>query len=569
MAGLWAKLRDELWSDPVLTLALLAALIALAATPPAFAVLGRLEWFKARRGRVMQRPEFSSIVVGMMLVMTIPAIFAALVIKSRWFDHNRYEFDPNRTWSVLDQGREYKTLKEADDAVRLEMDRLALERKNLVNTVKKLDESMLLLRSVAGTSPAVAQRFPAVLQALAGVRKSVGVDGPQQLLDDTAPPVDLRAIAANNQAIASAAPLAPAPVAAAAPSSGLSPPEIDAELAAAPEPQRKLAGMLPLAGLPPEWTVGKPGDHHLETFNADNLYEKIDGRAESFIQYGVKGMAYTFYHPTGDPSNELQLYVFEMADSLKALGKYGSEKPEEFQTVSVGDAGYSSAGSLLFYTGRYYTQIVSTKDDPKFAAFALDLAKRVANLQKGGGAPAPPSGAAAPPASVSTAKATAPPTAADTKPAEAPAKPEPKEVSPATFFSLLPAQGRDGDPKYVAQDVFGYSFLSDVFMADYKEKGIAWQGFLRPYRDVQEAKSVFEKYISGVKKDGAEVKTLKADGADEMVASDNIGLIDVVFRKGNCLAGANGATSAAPAEAFARALAKSLPATVPTLESSR
>ena len=133
---------------------------------------------------------------------------------------------------------------------------------------------------------------------------------------------------------------------------------------------------------------GKPGDRHLETFNADNLYEKIDGRAESFIQYGVKGMAYAFYHPTGDPSNELQLYVFEMADSLKALGKYGSEKPEEFQTVSVGDAGYTSAGSLLFHAGRYYTQIVSTKDDPKFAAFALDLAKRVAAVQQGGPAAA-------------------------------------------------------------------------------------------------------------------------------------------------------------------------------------
>ena len=115
MTGLWAKYRDELWSDPFLVLALLAALVALATTPLVFAVLGRLEWFKARRGRIMQRPEFSSIVVGMMLVMGIPAIFAALVIKSRSFDHNRYEFDPNRTWSVLDQGREYKTLKEADD----------------------------------------------------------------------------------------------------------------------------------------------------------------------------------------------------------------------------------------------------------------------------------------------------------------------------------------------------------------------------------------------------------------------------------------------------------------------
>ena len=576
MSVLWAKFRDELGSDPFLVLALLAALIALATTPLTFAILGRLEWFKARRGRVMQRPEFSSIVVGMMLVMGIPAIFAALVIKSRSFDHNRYEFDPNRTWSVLDQGREYKTLKEADNAVRHEMERLALERKNLVNNVKKLDEAMLALRSVAGTSPAVAQRFPSVLQSLAGVRKSVGVDGPQQLLDYTAPPVDLRALTANNRCRCSTGDTIIGRLlrrlvatAAAAPGNGLSAIEIENELAAVPEPQRKLAGMLPLSGLPPEWTLGKPGDRHLETFNADNLYEKIDGRAESFIQYGVKGMAYTFYHPTGDPSNELQLYVFEMADSLKALGKYGSEKPEEFQTIAVGDAGYTSAGSLLFYAGRYYTQIVSTKDDPKFAALHLHLPResqtsKDRELARHSQVPvrlAPPR--------LRQRSSPLPPAQTHRRRTASPPKPETKEISPATFFALLPAAGRDGDPKYVAQDVFGYSFLSDVFMADYKEKDVSWQGFLRPYRDADEAKAVLEKYKESVKKDGAEVKTLTADGADEMVQSINIGLIDVIFRKGNCLAGANGATSSAPAEAFARALAKSLPATVPTLESSR
>ncbi len=570
MAVLWAKLRDEVGSNPFLILALLAALFALATTPLAFAVLGRLEWFKARRGRVMQRPEFSSIVVGMMLVMGIPAIFAALVIKSQSFDRNRYEFDPNKTWSVLDQGREYKTLKEADNAVRLEMERLATERKNLVNNVKKLDESMLALRSVAGTSPAVAQRFPGVLESLAGVRKSVGVDGPQQLLDYTAPPVDLRALIASNafatgSSTPSAAP-APAAVAPASTGNGLAAAELEIELAAVPEPQRKLAAMLPMSGLPPEWALGKPGDRHLETFNAENLYEKIDGRAESFLQYGVKGMAYTFYHPTGDPSNELQLYIFEMADSLKALGKYGSEKPEEFQAIAIGDQGYTSAGSLLFYAGRYYIQIVSTKDDPKFAAFAVDLAKRVLAAQKPGMAPAsaPSSGEA-----VAAGAAGPKSTAASPAPAALAAKPEPKELSPASFFAFLPAKGRDGDPKYVAQDAFGYSFLSDVFMADYKEKDVSWQGFLRPYRDIQEAKDVLEKYKAGVKKDGAELKTITADGADEMVQSNNIGLIDVIFRKGNCLAGANGATKAEPAEAFARALAKSLPTSVPTLESSR
>jgi hypothetical protein len=50
-----------------------------------------------------------------------------------------------------------------------------------------------------------------------------------------------------------------------------------------------------------------------------------------------------------------------------------------------------------------------------------------------------------------------------------------------------------------------------------------------------------------------------------MVISTNIGLVDVVFRKGNTVAGSNGGTAAAPAESYARALAGSLPARVPTL----
>jgi hypothetical protein len=597
LTRLWAQYCEEVASDPLVVLALTAALVALATTPLAFAVLGRLDWFKARRGRVLQRPEFWSIVASMLLVMGIPAIFAALILKSRSFDHNRYEFDPNRTWSVLEQGRGFQSVKEADAAVKLEMERLALERKNLVENVKKLDEAMLSLRNVANTSQLVAQRLPNVLQSLSGVRKSVGVDGPQQLLDYTAPPVDLRALSANGPApTVSGTPITPSAAPAAATTaaathtaarangSGLSSAEITAELATVPEPQKPIAAMLPLADLPAEWTVAKAGDRHLETFNADNLYEKIDGRAESFTQYGVKGMAYAFYHPTGDPSNELQLYIFEMADQLKALGKYGSEKPDEFTPVAVGTEGYTSAGSLLFYAGRYYTQIVSTQDDAKFAAFALVLAKQVADHQKPGGAKAAPSSATTgvPGPVAANAKTTkqtgSTPTspnptaaaAATDEPVDEESKPaaKPAESSPAALFALLPAQDRQGDAKYVAQDVFGYSFFSDVFMADYKTGDATWQGFLRPYRNADEAKAVLDKYIDGVKKDGAVVKKLDLQGADEMVKSDNIGLTDFVFRKGNTLAGANGATNATPAEAFTRKLAKSLPAAVQMLDSA-
>src|SRR5262249_61750830 len=99
------------------------------------------------RGRVMMRPSFALVVCAMMLVMGIPAIFCALAIKSESFDKNRYEFDPNKTWSVLEQGRGFHSVQEADEAVRREMQRLAEERKKLVEGVKKLDEAMLALRA--------------------------------------------------------------------------------------------------------------------------------------------------------------------------------------------------------------------------------------------------------------------------------------------------------------------------------------------------------------------------------------------------------------------------------------
>jgi hypothetical protein len=119
----------------------------------------------------------------------------------------------------------------------------------------------------------------------------------------------------------------------------------------------------------------------------------------------------------------------------------------------------------------------------------------------------------------------------------------------------------------VAQDVFGYSFLSDVFMADYKEGEATWQGFLRPYPTPEAAKAVFDKYVSTAKQDGAEIKTPKADGIDQFVLSANTGLIDAIFRKGNVIGGANGGTDAAKTEAFAKTIAKGLPATLPPLES--
>jgi len=574
--GLAAKLRDFYGSDPLTATVFTAALVALATTPVAFAALSRQEWFQARRGRVTQRPEFASVVCGMMLVMGVPAVLLALVAKSRHFDEDRYEFDPNRTWSVLDQGRGYETLKDADAAVKQEMGRLALERKNLVDGVKKLDEAMLSLRTAMtpGTSAAVAKAVPNVLQRLAFIRRSVGVDGPQQLMDETAPPVELagtRVGTAMTTTVATATgsmtspASAPSPVAVAAPAAptvaGLAREQAEAEMATVPAPQKPIAAMLPLTGLPAGWAVGKSGDRYVETFNAENLFEKIDGRAESFVDFKVKGMAYTYYHPEGDESNEVQLYIFELGDTLKALGKYGTEKPDDAKPVALGSEGYTAAGSTLFYSGPYYTQIVSTKDDAVFSEFALALARRIAAAQR-------PSGAAAG-ALASAAPEPIPGVGANADGDAAPKPAAPATATPEAIMALLPSGSGRSNATYVPEDVFGYSFLNDVFLADYSEGGASWKGFLRPYATPEAARAVLEKYVAGAKLDGAEVREVPADGADRMVLSSNVGLFDAFFLKGNTLAGLAGGTDAKAAEAFGRSFAKSLPANVPALPAAK
>lgn len=535
--GWWGRLVEQVGSDPWTSVVFLASAFAYATTPLAFLVLGRLNYLRTRRGRTFQPPSLAAVVVGMMLVMGIPAIICLLAIKSRSYDPNRYEFDPNRAWSVMEQGRGYDNLQEVDQALKKEQVRLDEARRSLANGLKDLDKAVVsAVNEIGGASPSMVSAIKKLDSQLGPARRWARIDAPQQILDLTATPVDML-VARNAPSALMAGGSAP-PIPSAVPTNGLPATILESELAAVPAPQKPLAKLLPLADIPAGWTIGQMEGKHLETFNADNLYEKINGRAESFLLYGVKGMAYTFYHPTGDDSREVQLYIYEMGNPLKALGKYGSEKPvTNFKPVAIGKDGYASAGSTLFYLDKFYIQLVSTRDDTEFADFATTIARKI--------------------------EAAIDPALAATRTPEAPAaSPKPK-TGPEEIFALLPSQPKHGDPKYAAADVFGYAFLSDVFLTDYTDGDDSWQGFIHTRATADEAKAMFLKYESAARENGADVKKIETSDADQMMIVSNFGLIDVVFVKGNALAGANGAPGVEKAEAFARAFARALPAQSP------
>jgi hypothetical protein len=544
--------------DNMLTVAVVAGLIAIATTPIAFAVLARLDWFRARRGRVMQKPEFWSVVCAMLLVMGLPAIFCALAIKSQYFDKDRYAFDPNRVPSVLDQGRQYegrellKSVQEADRAVKEEMDRLRDERKALQVAVNRLDQQILLLGQQAIRWSATAEVMPGVVDAMGVVRKAAEVDAKpawQELvaiLNDPKRRMDAQSGGGPAAAIATVA-AAPGAASSAALPTSAGPAWLAAELAGVPDEQKAVAALVPFDALPAGWEAGQAGESRLQTFRGERMYELIDGRAESFLQYNCSGMAYAFFKPKGDDSGEVQLYIYEFPSSLKAFGKYGSEKTPESLAVDVGSEGFTAAGSVSFYKGRYFGQLVSTSEAPKFADFSMTVAQAVADrIDRPPGSATGPTAAAAP--------------APGTKPAETSTS---DATDPAALFKLLPDSPNPGQPQYVAQDAFGYSFLSDVFLADYSQEGASWQGFLRPYSSADEARAVFARYLESARSDGAKIEELSFDGADRAAVINAIGLFDIIFLRGNVLGGANGSTVREPAETFARSFLKRLPAEIP------
>jgi hypothetical protein len=566
-SGMMAAIQDWFLSDPLRGLAALACVIALATTPIAFILLARKEYLHTRRGRSYRRPEWWSVVCGMALVMGVPGIILALLVKSQYFDEDRYAFDPNETWSVVEQGRQFRNARELSEAAEREFKRLQEERRLLVDGVKTLDEAMIGLRAAAATSPPTAQAIPEVLENLATIRKAVGVDAPQQLLDETAPPIDL----ARNAPPALPYPyMMPPPgfdwgaqaapgTAAAPPGPGLTPAELQAELAQVPEPQRELAALLPLTDLPQGWEIGQSGDRYLESFNAGNLYEKIDGRAESFVQYDVVGMAYTFYHPEGNPANEVQLYIFELSSPLNALGKFGTERPEEVEPLELGTAGYASGTSVFFHAKSYYIQIVPTSESDEFRDFALSIARRISNDIVPGSAPEPEA-----PATLASSESDGSGESTEVPPAE----PESEEADPTVLFALLPEGPGRSNEQYVSQDVFGYAFLSDVFMASYSEGDQTWQAFIRPYASPDRAREVFDQYRAEAEAFDAKIQEVEHDSSDAMFVAENFGLIDVIVLKGNAFGGVNGASDLESARQFADAFVSSLPETVPHFDTS-
>jgi len=120
----------------------------------------------------------------------------------------------------------------------------------------------------------------------------------------------------------------------------------------------KPATFFPNSNEVPGWN--RSGD--VRTFEADKLWEYIDGDAEKYIQAGVQKTVTADYRYRDVSDAVADVYIMSAPDGAQKI--FESESAEGSQPVQIGDRGRLYKGSLIFRKGRYFVRLVAYQDAP-------------------------------------------------------------------------------------------------------------------------------------------------------------------------------------------------------------
>ena len=116
-----------------------------------------------------------------------------------------------------------------------------------------------------------------------------------------------------------------------------------------------------------------------DLYTAENLYLKINGRAETYLQHHVVGLTFGTYRYQGEIDRTVDVYWYDMGTPANALSIYRSEEAPGATPVSIGQAAYQVGGAVFFCQGSSYVQIMPAQLNDADAALkvARHLAERI------------------------------------------------------------------------------------------------------------------------------------------------------------------------------------------------
>ena len=274
--------------------------------------------------------------------------------------------------------------------------------------------------------------------------------------------------------------------------------EITPEYSKGRQVQEEAAAALPRLDSP-DWSEARD----VRTFTKDTLYEKINGRADIYFEYNFKLLTFAKYVNAQAPDDDIQVYLYDMAEPENAMGIYKAELSEHPVPADVGREAYRSGPSVFFWKGPMYISVMAF--EPSLADICLTLARQLADTI---------------------------------------------EDDEQLHWSevLFPQEDMTSEGlQYKANNVFGLDFLNEVYLMEYSISNGRARLFAHQASRKSVAEQLLQSYVASFREYG---EVLSEENG--IVIGDAGGVIDAVFSVGRYLAGINEAKDAQAAGEQAR-----------------
>jgi len=242
----------------------------------------------------------------------------------------------------------------------------------------------------------------------------------------------------------------------------------------------------------------------VESYNPDNLSDKIDGKAELYLAAEFKEMSSRMFSLADAEKTHVDVYLYDMGSPQNAYAVFSGQRRAGSPSIPLTANAYATSNALFFTQGKFYVEIVADR--------ASETLKNTLSTY----------------AAVLLAKL--------------PAQGETK--SETAFF---PKEGLATDTvRLSAADTFGLEGFNNVLTGEYTLKSGKATAFIGQRDTPEQAQADAKRYLDFLAANG--YKKIQAPGAPADLSAFSLeDSFEIVFVEGRILAGVHDATSQAAA----------------------
>ncbi|MHC4239717.1 MAG: DUF6599 family protein [Planctomycetota bacterium] len=232
-----------------------------------------------------------------------------------------------------------------------------------------------------------------------------------------------------------------------------------------------------------------------ETYTAENLYEKINGKAPLYIDSGFKGLRTQRFMSRDKEDLWMELYIYDMTNTRNAFSVYSMQRRTDAQIIPLFEpaSGYGTGNALYFVHGPYYVEVIGSAESDELSGAMAEICRRIRT------------------------------------------KLVFKDDTEILELNLFPSRNLvPGSVKLYLTDAFGFERLTDTFAAKYRFGDETITAFLSKRPSADEAVEVLEKYTKFLLDNGG---TLIPTANPQVRFVDFYGTLEIVFVTGPFLFG--------------------------------